>query len=279
MSAWIEVKAILANAPEDWAVWTEIFDRHGYSGTVQTDFPPTLSTYVAPGDEARITDLEAELKAFGALSVEQKLVHEEDWANAWKQYFKPRKVGKNWVIQPTWEDYEAQPGDQILLLDPGQAFGTGDHPTTRGCLELMEPLDFTNKAVADIGCGSGVLSVAAGKLGATDIVGVDIELPAVEASRENAERNHVEMEIFQGLGFTPLPEGKKYDVVLSNIISAALVKLAPEVADRLHENGIWIVSGIIKPNWPDVQTAADQAGFQVKQTVEEDDWVSALLVR
>lgn len=279
MSAWIEVKAILANAPEDWAVWTEIFDRHGYSGTVQTDFPPTLSTYVAPGDEARIAELEAELKAFGALSVEQKLVHEEDWANAWKQYFKPRKVGKNWVIQPTWEDYDAQPGDQILLLDPGQAFGTGDHPTTRGCLELMEPLDFTNKAVADIGCGSGVLSVAAGKLGATDIVGVDIELPAVEASRENAERNHVEMEIFQGLGFTPLPEGKMYDVVLSNIISAALVKLAPEVADRLNANGIWIVSGIIKPNWPDVQTAADQAGFQVKQTVEEDDWVSALLVR
>lgn len=278
MKVWHQITAHLSEAPEDWAQWIVVFERHGFPGTLQVDFPPSLSCYAAPGQETEVESLIAELKSLGA-DIETNEVEEEDWSEAWKQYFKPRKVGKHWLVCPTWETANPGPEDRLLLLDPGQAFGTGDHPTTRGCLALMEDIEFQGKSVADIGSGSGILSMAAHLLGAESVVGVDVEAPAITASRENAERLGLPLTFHQGLGFSPLPKNAVFDVVLSNIISAALIQLAPDAAQRVKSGGSWLTSGVIESNWPDVLTAAKAEGFVLQRTIAEDGWISAHFLR
>ncbi|MBX3112870.1 MAG: 50S ribosomal protein L11 methyltransferase [Fimbriimonadaceae bacterium] len=275
MKAWTEVRATLPDEPEDWSLWAEVFTRHGVDGTVQTDTPPTISGYLAPGREDELGPLRAELESFGAVSVADRLVPEEDWAESWKQFFRPRRVGRRLVVRPSWEDYEAGDGDVVIVLDPGQAFGTGDHPTTRGCLEILESLSPQGLAVADIGCGSGVLSVAAMLLGAKSVVAVDVDPPSVTATLENAVRNGVTVDARQGLGFDPLPNDSTYDLVLSNIISAALMALAPEAARRTRPGGHWVVSGVIESNWPAVREAATRQGFTLETTIQENEWLAA----
>jgi len=278
MKVWNQITAHLSEPPEDWAQWIVVFDRHGFPGTLQVDFPPSLSCYAAPEQEEQAEALVAELKSLGA-AVELNQVEEEDWSEAWKQYFKPRKVGKRWLVCPTWETPEPGPDDLLLLLDPGQAFGTGDHPTTRGCLELMEDLDFRGKTIADIGSGSGILSMAAHLLGAENVTGVDVEGPAITAARENAERLGYQVVFHQGLGFAPLGEDAVFDIVLSNIISAALIQIAPQAAQRVKAGGSWITSGVIESNWPDVKSAAEAEGFSLIRHIAEDGWISALFRR
>lgn len=277
MSAWIEVKAHLASAPLDWSAWDAIFAEHCVNGTVQTDDPPTLSGYVAPGSEHLMDDLIAKLKAFGAADVTQVEVEETDWAEAWKQFFVPRRVGKRFMVVPSWTEYEPEPHDIVITLDPGQAFGTGDHPTSRGCLDLLEREGAEGKDVADIGCGSGILSVGAGLLGAKSIAGVDTEPVSVASSRENLERNGIVGTIYLGAGFEPLPVDETYDIVLSNIISAALIGIAHEAARRVRPGGAWIISGIIESNWPDVLDKATRCGFTLVDHFQENDWIAARL--
>ena len=213
------------------------------------------------------------------MSIELQEVEEQDWSEAWKEFFKPRRVGERFIVRPTWEAAEIGPGDLEIVLDPGQAFGTGDHPTTRGCLELIEKADCRGKSIADIGCGSGILSVGAGLLGASELILVDYDPVCVTSSLENLKRNNVTGEVHEGLGFQPLADDKRFDIVLSNIISAALIRLAPEAADRIKPGGLWIVSGIIEANWPDVLTRAKTCGFELVETFAEGDWIAATLRR
>lgn len=276
---WTRVTAFLPGEPEDWSMWCEVFSRHGIDGTVQTDEPPTIAGYVAPDQENTAANLKLALLDFGADKVEIDSVPEEDWAESWKQFFTVLPLGEHFVVVPSWETYDPKPGDLILDLDPGQAFGTGDHPTTKGCLVLLEREGCKGKDVADIGCGSGILSVGAGRLGAKSIVAVDIESPSVVSARENFRRNDVKGKVFEGRGFDPLPEKDTYDLVLSNIISAALIGLAPEAGNRVRPGGAWIVSGIIHQNWPDVEARAIQCGFTLETKWEEGDWIAATFRR
>lgn len=280
MSSWTLVTATLPHIPEDWSPWADLFDRHGVSGTVQTDIPLTIGGYVAPGSEGEIEGLCAALVQFGAVEVTVSEVEEQDWAEAWKQFFVVRRLGQYIVVKPSWEEFSPEPGDIVLDLDPGQAFGTGDHPTTRMCLELLEKYAPGVEGVADIGCGSGILSVAALKLGATGVVAGDIDPVSVEATRENLERNGVVCDrVVVGKGFDALAEHETYNLVLSNIISAALIALTPEVARRVRQQGVWIMSGIIQANWPDVKIAAERAGFTLEDHREEGEWVAAAFRR
>lgn len=280
MTEWIEIKACLASAPEDWSLFVDAFDRYGCPGSVQSDDPPSISAYLVSvegaSDQAAL--LEQELKRLGAVSVSVSRVPDEDWSQTWRQFFKPRRVGARFVIRPTWEPFEAGEGDVEIVLDPGQAFGTGDHPTTRLCLELLEQLELRGKRVADVGCGSGILSIGALKLGAESVDAVDIDPVSVQVALENAALNGVRYACQVGDGFKALPN-PPYDAAVSNIISAALIRMAPDAAACVRPGGHWVVSGIIKQNWPDVRDAASRAGFELERTAEEDEWVAAAFLR
>jgi len=272
---WTQVTAFLPGTPEDWAVWHEPFEQHGIPGTVQTDQPPTMSGYAYEPEPTTLQALISQLESLGASKVEVEEVVEEDWAEAWKQYFEPRRVGERVVIRPTWREYPSETGDAVIVLDPGQAFGTGDHPTTRMCLELMQRVDLVGKSIADVGCGSGILAVGAKLLGAGPVVANDIEAASVESAQENAERNGVEYDVRLGAGFDPYGPEETFEIVLSNIISAALIQLAPSCARRVRPGGDWIVSGVIEANWMDVREAAEKAGFVYVHHLEENGWIAA----
>ena len=177
------------------------------------------------------------------------------------------------MVRPTWEEFASSPDDLSIVLDPGQAFGTGDHPTTRLCLELMENVAISGKTVLDIGCGSGILSIGACLLGAKTVLAIDIDPIAVEVAKENRELNGVTFEAIAGEGLSGLKGD--WDVAISNIISATLVRIARDVRDVLNDDSRWIVSGIIVDNWPDVKLAAEKAGFTLLERREEDGWVAA----
>ena len=187
------------------------------------------------------------------------------------------------MIQPSWEaaiqnpKSKIQNSDVIITLDPGQAFGTGDHQTTRLCLELLEQAEPRGKTVADIGCGSGVLAIAAAKLGAANVIATDIDEQSVEITRENVKLNDVQINAQLAAGFDAIDEPR--EIALSNIISATLIRLAPHAARVVKSRGKWIVSGIIEQNWPDVLAAAEQAGFELEQKMKEDEWVGATFRR
>lgn len=280
MTDWIQITATFSKPPEDWSVFADAFDRFGCPGSIQTDKPPTIGAYLVAVDGARAqaAGLAEELRRLGADKVEQVVVPDEDWSETWKQFFKPRRVGKRFVIRPSWEEFAAGPSDRVIVLDPGEAFGTGDHQTTRLCLELMEEAGLADREVADVGCGSGILSIGSRLLGAKSVIAVDIDPVSVEVAHANAVRNAVSFEVVCGDGFEPFA-GRSFDVILSNIISAVLIRLAPQVAAHVKPGGLWIASGIIRQNWPDVLAAAERAGFSLIDLKEEDEWVGATLRR
>jgi ribosomal protein L11 methyltransferase len=277
---WREVTAYFDQAPADWSPAIEAFRAHGCENTIQTDHPPSLGAAVVELDETDrlVQELSRDLIAAGASRIETRPLVEENWDEIWKQFFKPRRIGPRIVVRPTWESFESSPADIEVVLDPGQAFGTGDHPTTRLCLALMQQVECENARVADVGCGSGILAIAAKKLGASFVEGVDIEPLSVAVARENAKLNDVEIRFTEGRSIAALSPGP-YDLILSNIISATLIGMAGAIAPNLTTNGRWIVSGILEANWPDVLAAARSAGLDVVEMRSEDDWVAAILGR
>lgn len=276
---WLTVRARPATLPEDWSPIVEVFDRHGLENSLQEDSPPALTSClvdVAGADEV-LQRLVADLAELGVTDVDIEPLVEENWEENWKQFFKPRRIGRRIVVMPTWESVETGPDDVVLVLDPGQAFGTGEHPTTRMCLELLERVGVAGRRVADVGCGSGILAVAAVKLGAASVAAVDIDPIAVEVAKENAEINGVTFAAVAGEGIAAL-EGGPWDLVVSNIISATLIRISRDVAGTLPQ-GDWVVSGILEENWPDVLAAAQRVGFRLQERLEEDGWVAAWLAR
>jgi ribosomal protein L11 methyltransferase len=289
---WICVRATFETAPDDWSVYADAFDRFGCPGSLQSDRPPEISGYLADveGSTAQASGLRDELLALGATSVSIDKVPDEDWSELWKIHFKPRLIGERIWVRPTWEEAPAAEGQIEIVLDPGQAFGTGDHPTTRVCMRLMEKVDLHGRTGYDLGCGSGILAIAAKKLGIGQIWASDIDPLSVSVTRENMALNGVEFPVAEGAGFldftqdpgrawpaepAALETPPAFDIVLSNIISATLIRLAPEVREKVKPGGDWIASGIIEGNWPDVRAAAERTGFELLETVNEDEWVGA----
>ena len=202
-----------------------------------------------------------------------RYAEDEDWANAWKKYFKPLHIGKHLVIKPGWELYTAQPGELILELDPGMAFGTGGHPTTRLCLEALEERVTPGMRVADIGTGSGILSIAAARLGAREVIATDIDALPRRIARENIARNSLEetvrileMDDFGGAAH-------ECDLIVANIVANTIVELAPVIAPRLNPDGIFIASGIVEEHHDLVRDALAGVGMIHLETKREDIWV------
>jgi ribosomal protein L11 methyltransferase len=270
--SWIEVKSRYESG-QDLSPFVDIYDRYGIENTLEEDAQLTGCLVDVEGSTDRIEELTLALKEAGALVVETRDLAEDNWEIAWRQFFKPRRIGNRFVVRPTWEEFDSAGEDLVIVLDPGQAFGTGDHPTTRLCLELMEQIEISGKNVLDIGCGSGILSVGACLLGANTVVAIDIDPIAVEVAKENRDLNKVKFEAIAGEGLNGLKGD--WDVAISNIISATLVRIARDVRDVLLDGGRWVVSGIIVDNWPDVKMAAERAGFELLEKREEDGWVAA----
>ncbi len=203
------------------------------------------------------------------------VVRNEDWANNWKVHFKPVRIGQRLVIKPTWEEYREQPGDLVIKIDPGMAFGTGAHPTTKMCLESLERICFNQSGgrlpdrVLDVGTGSGVLSIAAALMGATRITAVDIDPEAVRVTMENLELNGVERLV--AASTTDLADlTELYGVVVANILAEELVRLASQLTARVAPGGWLILSGILTE-----KAAFVCAGFAELQLVEspsEAEW-------
>ena len=208
-------------------------------------------------------------------------VKEEDWADSWKQYYKPIKTGKRLVIVPVWETYDAQPGETIVLMDPGMAFGTGTHETTRLCAGFVEKHTTDGCTVLDVGCGSGILAIAAAKLGAGKCFACDIDPVAVKVAKENTELNHtpnVECAVSDLLKQTPKVDGG-YHVVVANIVADVVMRLAPDVGEFLAPDGVFIVSGIIAERAEEVLAVLDKAGYKVDEERYENGWYAAAMVR
>ncbi len=280
MTNWIEIRAEFDTAPQDWSIYADALDRFNCPGSLIEDDPASIGGYLVevPGADDQAKALSDELIRLGADRVVTQIVPEEDWAELWKQHFKPRRIGRTMVVRPTWETYEADPADLEIVLDPGQAFGTGDHPTTRLCLELLEAAEPAGLTLADVGCGSGILAIAAAKMGALDIIATDLDPLSVEVTRQNMALNGVDFVTDVAEGFVGL-HGRQSQIVISNIISATLIRLAPDAARHTADGGRWIVSGIIVGNWPDVRKAAESNGFTLLEQHQEDDWVAATFCR
>ncbi len=209
-----------------------------------------------------------------------RTVREADWANNWKQFFKPLPVGEKLLILPTWETDENKDGRAVLHIDPGMAFGTGGHETTRLVLETLEKTVKAGDRFLDIGCGSGILSIAALLFGAASAFGVDIDPLAVKTAVENGELNGMtapRYEIVEG-DLADKVTGQ-YDVVAANIVADAIIALSPAVPAFLKADGVYVVSGIIDVREQDVVTALAACGFTVAERYEQRGWVCLVCKR
>lgn len=211
---------------------------------------------------------------YGRLELEMKDVDEEDWSNAWKKYYHPVQVGEHLVVCPSWEAYDRQPDDVVLTLNPGMAFGTGTHDTTRLCMELLEKYITPQDTVLDVGCGSGILAITAALLGANKIIGCDIDEVAVKVAGENAALNGVQDRIaFHQGDLTSQVEGS-FQIICANIVADVIIRLSEDVGRYLAKDGIFITSGIIDTREQDVLNALEQNGFQVIERRTSGGWVA-----
>lgn len=201
-------------------------------------------------------------------------VQEEDWANAWKEYFKPLRTGERLMVIPSWETYDLQPGDLPLYLDPGMAFGTGAHATTGLCLRWLERLVKPGASVLDVGTGSGILAIAAARLGAGRIVALDVDPVAVQVAQENVNKNGVTAEV--RLTTLDQVEDEPVDLVIANIIASVIIDLLPEVALRMKSGGRFLASGIIAAKKQAVLDAVTETWLLPMEVREEGGWVAIL---
>lgn len=213
----------------------------------------------------------------GSLKLEMQNVADEDWAENWKKYYKPFRIGTHLVVKPTWEHYDAQPEDLLIELDPGMAFGTGTHETTNMCMQLLEKHLHGAMRVMDVGTGSGILAIAAARLGAEDILAIDIDPDAVKVAKENVALNHVERQVRVVVGDLCKSEAMPCDLAVANIVADAICMLAGPLTRHLEKDGLLICSGIIREKEQQVMDAAAEAGYTLFDRIEKGEWVALAL--
>lgn len=250
---------------------------------------PKVTVFVEESDEGRakleeIKAAVAELKSrqeagefgegadLGKLTVTASVEDDSRWKDNWKEYFKPAKVGRTIVVKPTWEEYEAKEGEKIIEIDPGMAFGTGTHETTSLCIRLMEDYVKPGMKILDVGCGSGILSITGALLGASEVLGVEIDPVAVEIAQENIELNHIGNvakaqygDLTKGIDF-------KADVIVANLMADLVMMLSADVAKHLLPGGIYISSGILTEKEVLVADTMRELGFKIMEVKEDGMW-------
>lgn len=229
--------------------------------------------------EQKINDLKERLLKLGDIGVElgtleisKKIIYQKNWENEWKKYFKTQKISKNIVIKPSWENYEKQADEKIIEIDPGMAFGTGTHETTKMCINAIEKYIKSEDILIDIGCGSGILSIAGAILGAKKVIAVDLDKLAVKISKENVELNNYQdiIEVRHGNLTDVITE--KADIIVANIIADAIVMLSENIKDFMKEEAYFISSGIINEKADYVKENLIKNGFEIIEHNNDKEW-------
>ena len=221
---------------------------------------------------------------FAELSIDATItvsgVNEEDWANSWKEYYKPIKIGEKIVIVPAWEKYTQQEGEIIVRMDPGMAFGTGTHETTRLVIKLLERYIKNGMRVADVGCGSGILAICASKLGAKECKAYDIDPVAVKVANENIKDSgltNVTCEVSDLL--RQVDKSEPYDIICANIVADIIIRMMPDVGAFMNESSVILASGIIIERSQDVISAFEAHGFKIVERVDENGWCALAVMK
>ena len=262
--------------------WIErAFSQHDPESAARIDAAaPALVRAYVPSRRANGVERDATAalaRAGVAADVSTRAVDEEDWAESWKAYFDVERYGERLVVVPSWRAYDAAPADVVITLDPGMAFGTGQHETTRMCLEALERAVTPGARVLDVGCGSGILSIAAAKLGALEVLALDIDEDSVRVTRANAAINGVAGTIraARGSGGDDWPFDSPqagFDVAVANIVARVIVELAPALAGALAPGGRLIASGIIGEREAETRAALEASGARIAGVRAMGDW-------
>jgi ribosomal protein L11 methyltransferase len=298
---WLELATLVE--PEAVESVSEAFATHGQGVAIEqvvnssrdgdvvdlpADAPVLVKTYLPlldPATPQRRASLEHAVWALGRLrqvgALQTRTLREEDWANAWKEYFFVHRVGERTVIVPSWREreYQPRPDDVVLLLDPGMAFGTGLHPTTRLCLRAAEELVVAGQRVLDVGAGSGILSIAGARLGAAYVEAVELDPVAAAVCADNVQRNGVADRVHVRQGSLENPPAETFDLLLANITIRTLLELEHMLALLLRPGGTAVLSGVLAERAGELVEAFVAGGWQHLRTDQEQDWVAVHMGR
>ena len=265
-----------------------LFERYGYGLSVETKPGEyaILRSYLPSLSRQRLAHIEVGIKLassvaeLGELQI-TPLGLDENWRDSWKKHFTLLRVGEHLVIKPSWIEYDAKPGDVVIDIDPGLAFGTGYHPTTYSCLEALEELITPGQVILDVGTGSGILTIAAAKLGAGHITAVDIDGHAVRAAQKNFRRTGISELVNTDSGSIPgnATRGRTYDVAVANISARGIRLVSPAIPDLLAPGGVFIASGIIVDQHDEAASAISDAGLALDELRQREDWLTMLCRR
>ncbi|MGB9700101.1 MAG: 50S ribosomal protein L11 methyltransferase [Thermodesulfobacteriota bacterium] len=283
--SWLEIRFEIPRAYTE-LVALFLFSQ-GSTGLIQEKIGKSeerLTAYFSPEGsfkekEDKIRSYLADLCGNDFYNLETRIIPQEKWGESWKSNFKPVKVSPRLVVKPPWEKYSKQKGEIVLQINPGMAFGTGTHQTTQMCLKFLDKLmaQFSRRPdVLDVGTGSGILAIAALKLGAKKIQAIDIDHAALEAAQENAKLN----KIHRGISFrlaSPEQIGGKFDLVVANLLPQELMIVKDSLAGRVKPQGTLIISGFLKKQKKEIYGAFAPLGFQLKQEEEMNGWVGLVL--
>lgn len=272
---WMQISVTVDSAAHDAVI--EMFQRVGCSGAWTLKDTVTAYLPVLPESDGKLESVKkelAQLPDFGLPAVQQistAIVKEQDWAESWKDYFHPQRIGKRLVICPSWREFAAEPGDVVVLMDPGMAFGTGQHPTTQLCAEWLEELVSAGSTVVDVGTGSGILAIWAAKLGASQVWAGDVDAVAGEVANENVRINavqqNVSVHVASGLADAPV-----CDLLVANIIADVILPMLPEFTSRIKSGGRILLSGIVDFRADEIVAAMKQSGFEQFEVRANGEW-------
>ncbi|MCB0196951.1 MAG: 50S ribosomal protein L11 methyltransferase [Anaerolineae bacterium] len=282
--------AIIGIDGEAAEVVADLFNRYGHGGAVIESLAPdfekvTVRTVLPAEDKERLREVEVLLALIGqALPKglpEPRLqpVGESDWATSWREHFHVVRIGQRFVIKPSWREYSPSAEDIVIEIDPGLAFGSGLHPTTQLCLKIFEEMDLHGQELFDVGTGSGVLSIAALKSGATIARAVDVDDVAVRVADENFERNGLMDRVETAVGSSTENGGRQWPLVVANILAHILIEIMPGLAAALSTDGQLILSGMIADQETDVTRAAQAHQLEIVERHSHEDWVALIAQR